>query len=383
MFFSHIVFAQPSRIARIARIKRRGLVPVCLALFIGLSSFSVLPVWAAPDGNGRTPIWIDTDPSCGEGFGHDVDDCLALIQAFNSPELEIVGIGTVFGNTDHDTAAAIAQRMVAQFGCTQAQHLCSSHVHAGARSPDKGFVKTPATEALRRILAHRPVTILALGPLTNVATFLVNYPELRQQIVRVIAVAGRRPGQRFQPSPLLPVSLGDSNFEADPSCFDLVLRSGVPITLIPYEVAAKVTVNRQDLDDLLAGPPASQWVSEQASGWLQLWRWGLQTDGFFPFDTLAVGYVTRSQQFQCDLLSAQVVSRRGIWSSKFTLEVSKHIQNGNLVTYCYNVSPQFKVDLMQRLQAGVTAGSAVRVTADPANGVTETDKQQQREKEKI
>jgi hypothetical protein len=124
------------------------------------------------------------------------------------------------------------------------------------------------------------------------------------------------------------------------------------MTLIPYEVAAKVTLNRQDLDDLLTGPPASQWVSEQASGWLQLWRWGLQTDGFFPFDTLAVGYVTGSQRFQCDLLSAQVVSRRGIWSSTLTLEVSKHIQNGNLVTYCYNVSPQFKLDLMQRLRAG-------------------------------
>ena len=153
-------------------------------------------------------------------------DCLVLIQAFNSPELEILGIGTVFGNTDHDTAAAIA---------------------------------------------HRSVTILALGPLTNVATFLGNYPELRREIVLVIAVAGRRRGQRFQPSPLLPVLLGDSNFEADPWCFDLVLRSGVPITFIPYEVAAKVTLNRQDLEDFLAGPPASQWVSEQASGWLQLW----------------------------------------------------------------------------------------------------------------
>ena len=152
----------------------------------------------------RIPVWIDTDPSCGEGFRHDVDDCLALIQAFNSPELEIVRIGTVFGNTDHDTAAAIAQRVVAPSGCTQAQHLCPSHVHAGARSPDQGFVETPATKALRSILAHRPVTILALGPLTSVATFLVNYPELRRQIGRVIAVAGRRPGQRFQPTHFFP-----------------------------------------------------------------------------------------------------------------------------------------------------------------------------------
>ncbi len=125
-----------------------------------------------------------------------------------------------------------------------------------ARGSPLRFLKTPATEALRRILAHRPVNILPLGPLTNVATFLVNCPELRREIVRVIAVAGRRPGKRFRHIPLLPVSLGDSNFEADPSCFDLVLRSGFPITLIPYEVVAKVMLNRQDLGDLLAGLPA-------------------------------------------------------------------------------------------------------------------------------
>ena len=65
------------------------------------------------------------------------------------------------------------------------------------------------------------------------------------------------------------------------------------------------------------------------------------------------------------------------------MEVSKHLQNGNLVTYGYNVSPLFKVDLMQRLRAGVTETSAVNVVAAPANGATKTDKHQRREKEKI
>ena len=56
-------------------------------------------------------------------------------------------------------------------------------------------------------------------------------------------------------------------------------------------------MNRRDLDNLLTGAPASQWVSQHASSWLRLWRWALLTDGFFPFDTLAVGYLTGSQQF--------------------------------------------------------------------------------------
>ena len=96
----------------------------------------------------------------------------------------------------------------------------------------------------------------------------------------MITVAERRPGQRFQASPLLSVSLGDSDFEGDSSCFDLVLRSRVPMTLIPYEVAAKVALKRQDLGVLLAGPPASQWVFEQAPAGI---CYGLgSSDGRFP-----------------------------------------------------------------------------------------------------
>ena len=51
---------------------------------------------------------------------------------------------------------------------------------------------TQATQALANLLQEQRVTILALGPLTNIATLLVHHPELRDRIAQVVAVAGRR-----------------------------------------------------------------------------------------------------------------------------------------------------------------------------------------------
>ncbi len=55
------------------------------------------------------PVWIDTDPACGLKSSDDVDDCWAIAQALTSPELEVVGIGTVFGNVDEGRAFSCAQ----------------------------------------------------------------------------------------------------------------------------------------------------------------------------------------------------------------------------------------------------------------------------------
>ncbi len=229
--------------------------------FLALTSFSGPTSTHASAVNGaatRVPVWVDTDAACGESFTHDVDDCLALLQAFNSPELEIVGIGTVSGNGDRDTASLIARNLVRKSGCARFSRLCPSMVYSGARSLDNGFVWTPAAEALHAILVRRRATILALGPLTNVATLLVHHPDLRQRIVAIVAVAGRRPGQRFQPTSSRPFTLADRNFEADPVSFDVVLRSGVPLTLTSYEVASKIMLDERDLDRLFEGAPASR-----------------------------------------------------------------------------------------------------------------------------
>ena len=67
-------------------------------------------------------VWIDTDPAIGEPE-RDVDDGLALVQAFHSPELDIRGVSVVFGNAALDRGLPIARRLVRDFGPPRSEGL--------------------------------------------------------------------------------------------------------------------------------------------------------------------------------------------------------------------------------------------------------------------
>jgi pyrimidine-specific ribonucleoside hydrolase len=110
----------------------------------------------------RTNIWIDTDPSLGAPW-REVNDAFALMLAFRSPEVRIVGISTTYGNAGVKRTTAVAHDLVRRFG--------ASHIHPGAESPRDRSRQTSATEALAAALRKRRLTYVALGPLTNLAAF--------------------------------------------------------------------------------------------------------------------------------------------------------------------------------------------------------------------
>src|SRR5689334_15954729 len=72
-------------------------------------------VFAAVAAAAPLPTWIDTDPSALPG-GHEVDDAVALVQAFGSPELGIRGVTITYGNADLPTASQIGGKLVREFG---------------------------------------------------------------------------------------------------------------------------------------------------------------------------------------------------------------------------------------------------------------------------
>src|SRR5438046_2449945 len=111
------------------------------------------------------PVWIDTDPAIGEPE-RDVDDGLALVQAFHSPELQIRGVSVVFGNAPLDRGFPIAQRLVSRYGPPRLK------VFRGAANAIDLSKETDASRALAAALRAGPLAILALGPVTNVATVL-------------------------------------------------------------------------------------------------------------------------------------------------------------------------------------------------------------------
>jgi pyrimidine-specific ribonucleoside hydrolase len=301
-------------------------------------------------------VWIDTDPAIGEP-DRDVDDGLALIQAFHSPELDVKGISVVFGNASLERGLPIAGRLVRDFGPRGLK------VYGGAAAPADPPVDTDASRAIAAALRQAPLTILALGPMTNVATVLARHPELASRITRVIAVAGRRPGQRFTTGTTNPQGHRDFNFELDPRGFQRLLESNVEVVLAPFEISSKVWISAGDLDRLAGSrSAAARSLVAPSRAWLALWTRLFGVDGFNPFDTLAVAYAVSAQGFGCEVLPARIdtladdVTEPGVQGTRverkpYLLAAASLGDAGARVTYCSTAPPGFKADLLSRLAA--------------------------------
>ena len=297
-------------------------------------------------------VWIDTDPSVGQK-DRDVDDGLALIQSFHSPELQILGVSIVFGNTTLNHAYPIGRKLVREFGPK------NLHVYSGAANGTDLGKENNATQALEKALRSEKLTILALGPATNIATVLKNHPELKSNITEIVAVAGRRPGQRFTTGSKNKKAHRDFNFEQDPMAFQVILDSQVPLVLTPFEISSQQWIQEVDLKKMSAGGSASKWIVPAARNWLALWKSVFAVDGFNPFDTLAVAYLTNPDFLECETLPVSIQTlpddateerMQGTKApNKPYLLASRKLQSAYKAKYCFNASADFKKDLIVRL----------------------------------
>src|SRR5687767_1766905 len=180
--------------------RMRKLTIALFILAVGLLVTLAVPVetWRTGD-RGMTPlrfeppaarrdfphrIWIDTDAACGHSARTDPDDCLAIALLAGARDFEIAGISTVAGNAPLEAAERTTRELAARLSADLGRPLA---VHTGHRG-------------LEAALEGGPLTVVALGPLTNVAAVLDARPDLRPRVARIIAVMGRRPGHIFHPA---------------------------------------------------------------------------------------------------------------------------------------------------------------------------------------
>ncbi len=294
----------------------------------------------------KLPIWIDTDPACGQSATNDVDDCWALMMALRSPELDLRGISTTFGNTKGKTALQVARQVIGHLGGAARTPIYEGSHSSG--SPE--WKSTQASEAIASVLRQEKLTIIAQGPLTNIATVIVNHPDVVRNVERIVMVAGKRPGNLFHPGEQWWFHFRDFNIRKDTPAAKIVLNSGIPLILTPFELATKVTIMRSDLDKLGSGDEAAHWLRQASQSWMSFWEDRLHKQGFYPFDALAVGYVTMPDLFGCEILPARIGF--SIFLEPFglghDLEVAQDIK-GSQVYYCSDVDRRFKDCLIERL----------------------------------
>ena len=204
-------------------------------------------------------IVLDTD------IGTDVDDALALALALASPELELVAVTTVSGDTS--LRACIAARLLALAGRADVP------VHAGCEQPlaagggfaqgghegegilDGGpddFSAQPAVDALLRLFRQGDgLELVAIGPLTNIAVALERDPSLARRVARLTLMGGWMRAVTIE-GRSLPPSI-DYNLCSDEVASRRVLSSGIPIRLVTPDVTVQVWLTGDDVAGLERG----------------------------------------------------------------------------------------------------------------------------------
>jgi inosine-uridine nucleoside N-ribohydrolase len=210
-------------------------------------------------------VIIDTDPG--------VDDALALLLAMRSPELKIEGITPVAGNVPLELTLPNALRMVEIAGRSDIpvaagakapllrRLVTAAYAHGenglgGAVFPEPKIkpIAEPAAEFIRQIVRNYPgeVTLIPIGPLTNIATALNLDSELAAMVRGIVMMGGSLSGGNITPA-------AEFNIYVDPEAARIVFQSGIPITMVGLDATRKTSLTEEHVRTLEAAQnPVSQ-----------------------------------------------------------------------------------------------------------------------------
>lgn len=222
-----------------------------------------------------TKLVLDMDPG--------IDDALALLAACCWPQVDLLGVSVVAGNLPLETVTANASGILRTVGA-------ESQVYKGASMPLHGKLVDAAdihgaqglgywqieADSQRISSLHavqflaetarkfpHAVTLVATGPLTNVALALEHHPKEMEMLAGVVLMGGAL----TVPGNVTPVA--EYNIYADPDAAELVINSGLNLTMVGLDVTKKVFLESRDLEILSSLGEVGQAVAAMASYYLE------------------------------------------------------------------------------------------------------------------
>lgn len=247
------------------------------------------------------PVILDTDPG--------VDDAIAILMALACRKFNVVGLTTTAGNVPLARAMRNALAILEHVGCSdipiykgaarpvRGRYAYARHVHSASgltrRLPNPTIIEsqTPAVSFLGESLLDNPgeVTVIALGPLTNLARLLRRRPEALRSAKRIVVMGGavNVPGNIS--------AHAEFNFYSDPTAARLVIESGIPLTLIDLAACRQVYVPREQIPSAPNENLLGRLASELLTGWF---RKDPARQQFHLYDPLAILAVTHPEVVQ-------------------------------------------------------------------------------------
>jgi uridine nucleosidase len=298
--------------------------------------------------NKKYRVLIDTDPGLGKKNA-DIDDGLALFIMLNNPELfEIEGITTVFGNTKVKTGYSLLKKYLEVAGRTEIPHKI------GARSKkEMGKLNEASNFIIEKVKEYPGELILfTLGPLTNVSTALQHYPELFDDLKKIIFMGGLLEPIKdnkfiFDLGELFKTT--EFNFHSDPFATQLFIETNTftPRIGMGLDICKRVLFQEKHLMKIKGvQKPIPQFIYDYIVHWMKLWKFN-KIDGFYPFDTLVPIYLLKPELFTTKEVYLGVDTEKIF--GRLTI-LDNHKENSAPITYCMDfkesAGPEELMDLL-------------------------------------
>jgi pyrimidine-specific ribonucleoside hydrolase len=267
------------------------------------------------------PVIIDCDPGN--------DDAIALMLALSpfqgagaSKKLDVKAVTVCHGNVGVDKTLANAKRILRLLnrhvplaaGAAKPllrEAISAENIHGktgleGAELPPPDYIEDPlgAIKLMHRIICEssEPVTLIATGPLTNIALLFAAFPEVKKNIALVSFMGGSADQGNW-------TAAAEFNFYADPEAADMVLSSGLPLLMSGLNVTQKALIMQDEIETLrsLGGP-----VPAAAAGLLNFYLGAYLQRGYAGaalHDPCAVACLTNPELFSSRAYPVMVETR--------------------------------------------------------------------------
>ena len=274
-------------------------------------------------------LLIDTDPG--------IDDALAIQFALACPEFEVIGLTTIYGNVPVERSTENALRLIELAGRPNipvakgasrswkkpyegpkaAVHGEDGQGNTWSDPSSLSAANIPAAEFIVQQVQKYPkqLTIVALGPLTNLADALKIRPEI-QELVKEVVFMGGNP---FSPGNRNPAA--EANVFSDPEAADFVMGHNWPMTMVGLEVTQKTFLSRTDVEELgKANSAIGKQVYAAYQHYLEFYKTVNRLDGTWVHDSSVFTYLLRPDLYKVvshpiRVETAESISRGKTWPS--------------------------------------------------------------------
>ena len=250
-------------------------------------------------------IIFDTDPG--------VDDAFALLYALNHPNINVLGITTVFGNVPVETSTknALILSEMAHKGTIVYQGANKplerkvtnypSFIHGhdglgGTNHPQSKFnaSKLDAAQFIINGINENSgnINLVAVGPLTNIANSIKLDPSIANKVNSLLIMGGSwLAGGNISP-------VAEANIYNDPEAAEIVFKSGLPIVMVGLDVTHKVFLSQNDIDKLSSKNSSGKFLKKISNIYMKFYKDTKNMDGCFFHDATAVIAMTNPEFFK-------------------------------------------------------------------------------------